>query len=257
MTYALRDGMIGSQGVIQGGSIVAEYGFWDNLRTEVGEHPLTEHPIYRCIVDGSLKKETIGELCAQLRYTVTDGISSLALIIPQVPRPIKKELAGNLFGELHGTRKAPSHWELALRTGAAAGFTEDELDNRPMLAETKIYPDTVSAYAMRGQWTEALSFVAIGIEDPFTAFCDGVTKGLKEHYGFSDEQVLYFSVHIDADEEHAATGWNAAKDYAKTEEQKQSIRRASLEGRNMWWNMYSAVFEKGEGSDCPRLRLAL
>ena len=228
---------------------MAENGFWDNLRDEIAEYPLTDHLIYRGIVDGSLKRETIGELCAQLRYTVTDGISSLALIIPQVPRPIKKELAG----ELHGTRMAPSHWELALRTGAAAGFTEDELDNRPMLAETKIYPDTVSAYAMRGQWTEALCFVAIGIEDLFTAFCDGVTRGLKEHYGFSDEQAFYFSVHIAAGEEHAATGWNAAKDYAKTDERKQSIRRASLEGRNMWWNMYSAVFEKAESRDCPRL----
>ena len=236
---------------------MAENGFWDNLRDEIAEYPLTDHLIYRGIVDGSLKRETIGELCAQLRYTVTDGISSLALIIPQVPRPIKKELAGNLFGELHGTRMAPSHWELALRTGAAAGFTEDELDNRPMLAETKIYPDTVSAYAMRGQWTEALCFVAIGIEDLFTAFCDGVTRGLKEHYGFSDEQAFYFSVHIAAGEEHAATGWNAAKDYAKTDERKQSIRRASLEGRNMWWNMYSAVFEKAESRDCPRLQLAL
>jgi len=253
---ALRDGEVCWEYWRRGENVMTEDDFWEALRAEIDEHPLTHHPVYHGIVDGSLKKETIGELCAQLRYTVTDGISSLALIIPQAPRPIKKELAGNLFGELHGTRKAPSHWELALRTGAAAGFTEDELDNRPMLAETKIYPDTVAAYAMRGQWTEALSFVAIGIEDLFTAFCDGVTKGLKEHYGFSDEQAFYFSVHIAADEEHAATGWNAARDYATTDEKKQSIRRASLEGRNMWWNMYSAVYEKGENKDCPRLQLA-
>lgn len=229
--------------------------FWTDLKDEIDEHRLTLHPLYLDLVDGRLKRLTIAELCAQLKYTVTDGISSLALIIPQAPRPIRKELAANLFGELHGTPEEPSHWELALRAGAAAGFTEEEIDSRPMLPETKVYPDAVSAYAMRGAWPEALSFVALGIEDLFTEFCDGVTRGLKTHYGYSDHQAQYFSAHIEADEAHARTGWDAVRAHAASEEKKRSVRTAALEGRNMWWNMYSAVYEKGEGKPCLKLRL--
>jgi pyrroloquinoline quinone (PQQ) biosynthesis protein C len=227
--------------------------FWRDLKQEIEERPLTAHPIYTDMMDGRLKRSTIAELCGQLKYTVVDGIGSLALIIPQVPRELKKELAGNLFGELHGTRKEPSHWELALRTGAAAAkSSEAAIDKKPMLPETKVYPDTVSAYAVRGMWLEALSFVALGIEDLFHEYCDGVTKALKTHYGFSDEEALYFSVHVTADEAHGETGWQAVKQHARPD-QRASIRIAALEGRNMWWNMYSAVYRMSEGRDAPIL----
>ena len=229
--------------------------FWSGLRDEIQSQSVSHHPLYIDLVDGDLKRETIAELCAQLKFTVLDGISSLSLIVPQAPRHIKKELAENLFGELCGTPAEPSHWELALRAGAAAGYSEDDIDARPMLPETKIYPDTVSAYAIRGGWLEALSFVSLGIEDMFTEFCDGVSRGLKEHYGYSDAEALYFSVHVGADEAHAETGWEAATTFASGDEQKQRIRRASLEGRNMWWNMYSAVYRKCEGKDAPNLYL--
>lgn len=229
--------------------------FWSELREEIQSQSVSQHPLYRDLVDGSLARNTIAELCAQLKFTVLDGISSLSLIVPQVPRHIKKELAENLYGELCGTPAEPSHWELALRAGAAAGYSEDDIDARSMLPETKVYPDTVSAYAIRGGWLEALSFVSLGIEDMFTEFCDGVTKGLKEHYGYSDDEAFYFSVHVGADEAHAATGWDAARSHATTDERMQSVRRASLEGRNMWWNMYSAVYRKCEGKDAPMLHL--
>ncbi|MEA2780428.1 MAG: pyrroloquinoline-quinone synthase [Rhodospirillaceae bacterium] len=229
--------------------------FWTDLRGEIQSQSVVNHPLYLDLVAGKLKKNTVAELCAQLKYTVTDGIASLALIVPQAPRDIKKEIAENLFGELAGTPEVPSHWELALRAGMAAGFTADNIDARPMFPETKIYPDTVAAYAMRGAWVEALSFVALGIEDMFTQFCDGATEAVQEHYGFSDDQAAYFSVHIGADEHHAETGWHTARTHGATDEKKQSIRRAALEGRNMWWNMYSAIYSQGEGKNAPTLRL--
>ncbi len=228
--------------------------FWTDLRKEIQSESVVHHPLYLDLVEGRLNRATIAELCAQLKYCVVEGIGSLALIIPQVPRDIKKELTENLFGELAGTPKEPSHWELALRAGAAAGYTEADIDARLILPETKAYPDTVSAYAMRGRWLEALSFVSLGIEDMFTEFCDGVTKALKAHYGYDDVQAFYFSVHVGADEAHAATGWNTVKAFAITEEQRNSVRRASLEGRNMWWNMHSAVYKKGERKEAPILR---
>ena len=234
---------------------MGQNGFWDDLREEIQSQSVVNHPLYQGLVNGQVHRNTIAELCAQLKFTVLEGISCLSLIIPQAPRYIKKELAENLFGELSGTPKVPSHWELALRSGAAAGYTEEEIDARPMLPETKIYPDTVSAYAIRGKWQEALSFVSLGIEDMFTAFCDGVAKGLKQHYGYSNAQAAYFSVHVGADEAHAETGWNTVKQYATSEEQMQGVRHAALEGRNMWWNMYSAVYKLGEEKQAPLLRL--
>ncbi len=230
-------------------------GFWDDLREEIQSQSVVNHPLYRGLIAGQVNRNTIAELCAQLKFTVLEGISCLSLIIPQAPRDIKKELAENLFGELSGTPEVPSHWELALKSGAAAGYSEDEIDSRPMLPETKVYPDTVSAYAVRGKWQEALSFVSLGIEDMFTEFCDGVTEGLKRHYGYDAAEAAYFSVHVGADEAHAETGWNTVKQHSTSEDQRRSIRRAALEGRNMWWNMYSAVYQLGEGKEAPVLRV--
>jgi len=232
-------------------------GYWDGLRSEIQSQNVTKHPLYIDLVGGRLKRPTIAQLCAQLKFTVTDGISSLSLIIPQVPREIKKELAENLFHELAGTPAVPSHWELALVAGAAAGFSEADVDAIPMYPETKVYPDTVAAYAVKGSWLEALSFVALGIEDMFVPFCAGVVEGLKKHYGYGEREAAYFAVHIGADEIHSETGWSTAKKFATSEEKKRSVRRAALEGRNMWWNMYSAIYRAGEGKDAPILRTAV
>jgi pyrroloquinoline quinone (PQQ) biosynthesis protein C len=234
---------------------MAKNGFWADLRKEIMSQSMVHHPLYADLVEGKLGRESIAELCAQLKYTVEEGIGSLALIIPQVPRGLKKELTENLFGELAGTPEAPSHWELALRAGAAAGYSEENIDERPILPETKVYPDTVSAYAIRGNWLEALSFVSLGIEDMFTTFCDGASKALQRHYGFTADQAFYFTVHVGADEVHAETGWQTARQHAVTEDKRQSVRRASLEGRNMWWNMHTAVYRRCEGKDAPMLRL--
>ena len=192
--------------------------FWDGLRSEIQSQSVSNHPIYKDLVAGSLQRETIAELC--------------------------------------GTVAEPSHWELALKAGAAAGFSEENIDARPIMAETRLYPETVAIYTARGGWLEALSYVSLGIEDMFTEFCDGVSRGLVEHYGYSDADAFYFSVHVGADEVHAATGWDAAREYAEDDAHRQRIRRAALEGRNMWWNMYSAVYDKGEGGTAPRLSLA-
>ena len=235
---------------------MSDNGFWSSLRAEIQSESVVNHPIYTEVVAGTLKRETLAELCAQFKYTVEEGIGSLAVIIPQVPRDLKKELTENVFGELAGTPAEPSHWELAIRAGAAAGYSAQDIDARPMIPETKVYPDTVSAYAGRGHWLEALSFVSLGIEDMFTAFCDGVSAALQAHYGYSADEAFYFTVHVGADEVHAETGWQTATTYAKTDAQRQRVRRAALEGRNMWWNMHSAVYEMGEGKPAPTLRFA-
>ena len=208
---------------------MSQESFWTELRREIQSESVVNHPIYTDLINGRLKKGTIAELCAQLKHTVEEGISSLSLIIPQVTRETRRELSENLFGELAGTPEVPSHWELAIRAGAAAGFTEEDIDSRPMLPETKVYPDTVSAYAMRGLWLEALSFVSMGIEDMFTKFCDGVTRGLKAHYSYDDAQAFYFAVHVGADEVHAETGWNTAIAHAKQPVQMARAMRLAVE----------------------------
>jgi len=232
-------------------------GFWADLKAELAKRSVTEHPLYVDLVTGKLGRATLAELCAQFKYTVTDGIASLALIIPQAPRELKKELAENLFGELTGTPEVPSHWELALRAGAAAGFPEADIDARMMSPETKVYPDTVSAYALRGAWLEALSFVALGIEDMFTTFCAGAAHAVQRHYGYTPADALYFTAHVGADEEHSELGWQVAARHATSDEKRHSVRRAALEGRTMWWNMHSAAYAAGEGKPAPWMRVEL
>ena len=73
--------------------------FWTDLREEIQSEAVVNHPIYIDLVNGALKPNTIAELCAQLKHTVEEGISSLSLIIPQAPRHTRMELAENLFGE--------------------------------------------------------------------------------------------------------------------------------------------------------------
>ena len=96
--------------------------FWADLREEIQSEAVVNHPIYIDLVNGALKPNTLAELCAQLKHTVEEGISSLSLIIPQAPRHTRMELAENLFGELTGTPEVPSHWELAIRAGPPQVF---------------------------------------------------------------------------------------------------------------------------------------
>ena len=57
--------------------------FWADLREEIQSEAVVNHPIYIDLVNGVLKPNTLAELCAQLKHTVEEGISSLSLIIPR------------------------------------------------------------------------------------------------------------------------------------------------------------------------------
>ena len=59
--------------------------FWTDLRREIQSESVVSHPIYTDLINGKLKKGAIAELCAQLKHTVEEGISSLSLIIPRSP----------------------------------------------------------------------------------------------------------------------------------------------------------------------------
>ena len=78
-----------------------------------------------------------------------------------------------------------------------------------------------------------LAFVSLGIEEMFVEFAAGTTAALKQRYGYEDYTAQYFSAHVGADIEHARRGWDAVTRYATMPEERQSVRRAALEGRTM------------------------
>ena len=76
-------------------------GFWGDLHAEVNANSFLAHPLYNDLAGGRLNRETIAEMLAQIKYCVTEGIGSLALIIPQVPRPLKAERPHGELRSIH------------------------------------------------------------------------------------------------------------------------------------------------------------
>ena len=85
------------------------------------------------------------------------------------------------------------------------GVAPDQVQESEKQPETQKLIETFRSVC--GEQSTAQGLAALyAYESQIPAVCESKIDGLKKHYGFTDpEHYHYFSVHIEADREHAAT----------------------------------------------------
>lgn len=164
------------------------------------KHLLT-HPFYLAWTRGELSSAALQDYAAQYYQHVTAFPTYLSAVHSHCDdQATRRQILSNLIDEEAGT---PNHPELWLRFAEALG--ENACARAPFRPETKELIATFRDVCAREPVANGLAAL-YAYESQIPPVSESKIDGLKAHYGFDDASAYeYFSVHVEADREHAAS----------------------------------------------------
>ena len=174
----------------------------DAIDTQVTAKHLLTHPFYQAWARGELSREALQDYARQYYHHVAAFPTYLSAVHTNTEdQAVRKQILANLIDEEAG---CPNHPELWLDFADALGVTRNEAQNVALEPETRHLIDTFRDVCRQGEPTDGLAAL-YAYESQIPAVSESKIDGLKAHYGMTDPKAYrYFSVHIEADKEHAA-----------------------------------------------------
>jgi len=124
-----------------------------------------------------------------------------------------------------------SHAELARRFVRAAGASEAEMRD----AETSVRGGRWFASAIdRGDWIGAFAYLAVGHEANVPDTFRRIVPALVEQYGFSIDDLVFFTEHYEADERHGTESAHLIARIARTEDARGRALEGARRGGAAW-----------------------
>ncbi|MEO8045634.1 MAG: CADD family putative folate metabolism protein [Spartobacteria bacterium] len=176
--------------------------YLDRLDEQIAARHLLTHPFYLAWTRGELSRETLADYAGQYYQHVAAFPTYLSAVHARCDdQPTRRQILDNLIDEEAGD---PNHPQLWKNFAAALGLSPNDLDNTEAWPETAELIATFRAVCREGEIAEGLAAL-YAYESQIPAVSESKIDGLVKHYQFDDpESYRYFTVHIEADREHAA-----------------------------------------------------
>ena len=199
------------------------------------------HPWSEAWVSGRLDRRLLGEWTKQHYHYVSHFSAWLATVFGNCPHEeVRAFLLENIAEEEGMTGQAgfPAvrHTELLLDFGEHCGKSRAEITGAQRNGE--LLPETLGLQAWctvqaHGPFVEALAALLVGLESQVPQIYRKTTPPLLEKYGFTEEEVVFFRLHIAADEEHGERGFEIVEKYATSDERRANCLRLVKEATLM------------------------
>jgi pyrroloquinoline-quinone synthase len=152
-------------------------------------------------------------------------------------QPTRRQLLNNLIDEEAGT---PNHPELWLQFAEALGVSKEDVQYSEKQPETSNLIDTFRSVCSEGTTADGLAAL-YAYESQIPAVCESKIKGLVENYNMTaPRDYEYFTVHVEADREHAAAERSMLSEYV-TDENAAPTSHAIDRILDALWEMLSGV----------------
>ena len=212
--------------------------YLDNIDDDIAAKHLLKHPFYLAWTRGELSKEALTDYAGQYYHHVAAFPTYLSAVHAKCDDPAtRKELLNNLIDEEAGS---PNHPELWLKFARGLGVVESDVRQSEKWLETKGLIDAFRSVCRDGSTAEGLAAL-YAYESQIPAICESKIDGLKKHYGFTDpKHYEYFSVHIEADREHAAAEQKMLREHIGNQNF-ESVKASVNRVLDALWEMLSGV----------------
>ena len=176
--------------------------YLDKIDNDIAAKHLLKHAFYLAWTRGELSREALTDYARQYYHHVAAFPTYLSAVHAKCDdSATRKELLNNLIDEEAGS---PNHPELWLKFAEGLGVADSDVQQSEKWLETIGLIDAFRSVCRDGSTAEGLAAL-YAYESQIPAICESKIDGLKKHYGFTDPKHYdYFSVHIEADHEHAA-----------------------------------------------------
>jgi pyrroloquinoline-quinone synthase len=175
--------------------------------------------------------------------------------MPAQYQEAKDFLLSNMYEEEIGGDR---HTDLLIRFAESCGTTAARIkspDN--MSPTTRGLQSWCYAVAMREDPIVAVAALVVGLESQVPSIYRRQTPTLREKYGFSDEEVEFFDLHIVSDEIHGERGFQIVLEHATTSELQQRCLKICEVGAEMRLLYTTALYRDYVEADLPLTELPL
>ena len=219
--------------------------FLDELRAEIEAHPAVNHLFLNRLATSPFSREDY-RVFAENHFPLVCVFTTYleALLVRAPDSEAKLWLAKVLVDEYGEGSEGKDHSTLYARYLRATGGDPEQVRSSPPLAPARRFISLHRQMVRTKPFLEGLGAVGPGHEWAIPKMFAAVIPGLRRA-GFSEEEIGYFTLHVDQDEDHAQWLYEALLRLASTDEARAQIRRgamASLEARYAFWTgVQSAV----------------
>jgi pyrroloquinoline-quinone synthase len=199
------------------------------------------HPWSDAWVSGRLDRRLLGEWTKQHYHYVSHFSSWLATVFGNCQHEdVRRYLAENIMEEegFVGDAGFPAvkHTDLLLDFAEHCGMSRREVVDAQVNGE--LLPETLGlqSWCFRQAYRpdiEAMAGLLVGLESQVPQIYARTTPPLIEQYGFTEEEVVFFRLHIVADQEHGERGFQILEGHATTPEFKATCLRLVREATQM------------------------
>ncbi len=238
---------------------MAKSAFRQALEEAIEQRHSAVHPWSEAWTSGKLDRRLLGEWVKQHFHYVSHFAEWVAVAYANCPHPdVQHFLLENITEEEGlvgmGGAQPVRHSDLLLEFGEVCGMPREEVLKAQINGQ--LLPETLGLQSWctvqsRKPFVEALSGLLIGLESQVPRIYSKTTPPLLEKYGFSEDEVTFFSIHILADVEHGEKGFEIVEKYATTDEQRETcvriVREATMMRRLYLDGVYRTFVARAEG----------
>lgn len=214
-------------------------GLIQRLDAMVAARHLLTHPFYQDWSAGRLSQSALRDYAAQYyRHVEAFPRYVSALHSRCEDLATRQALLENLIEEERGDRNHPELW---MRFAEGLGVSRDEVRASTPRAMTTELVDTFMQLSRKGSLATGLAALYV-YESQMPAVAETKIDGLKRFYGIdSDDAVAFFSVHREADVDHARTGARLIEQLADTPEREAEVMAAADRAIGALWAMLDGM----------------
>jgi len=207
---------------------------------------------------GKLSREHLCRWAENHYHYVGPFADYLAYVYARMPeeyQEAKDFLLANMYEEEIGGDR---HTDLLIRFGEACGTTRERItDPDNMSPTTRALQSWCYTVAMREDPIVAVAGLVVGLESQVPSIYRRQTPTLREKYGFTDEEVEFFDLHIVSDEIHGERGYQIVLEHARTVELQRKCLKICEIGAQMRLLYTTALYNDYVGDELPLSELGL
>lgn len=210
----------------------------DQIDQQIAAKHLLTHPFYLAWTRGELSKAALTDYAQQYYHHVAAFPTYLSAVHARCDdQSTRRQILSNLIDEEAGE---PNHPELWLQFAEALGTTRTEVRATVPQSETTALIGTFRDVCSKGTTADGLAAL-YAYESQIPAVSESKIDGLQKHYGFTDAKSYeYFSVHVEADREHAAAERALLTEHI-SEENAPSVKASVERVLSALWGLLSGV----------------
>jgi len=212
------------------------------LRAECSRpgHGMKDHPLVHAMEAGTATIPQLQLFTEQFYLHISRMLPWIGAIYVRCPHEeVRTALVKNLAEECTGYQtQTDAHPALLLEFAKALGSDPEAIRNGEQLTEGRRLTDYFEFMGLCRDWYVPLSAIGIGLEsfvpDTFTR----IVAAMKKNYDMSDDQLIFWTMHIIADEEHGDEGIQMVSDYALTADARKHVFDCTVETSRLFHDMW-------------------